>query len=161
MKNLIVLLTILMITTLAFGEKKPKVDPRDAQIDSLTVVTKNLSLKLDSITLELVKYLGVYDAIKEKVLHYNFDPTRTPYLIDSLKASRDSTMALLTVVPKTNVVTDSLVKINEVKIVIESASEIERAQAVSSLKQLKDLLDAKIITDAEFVALKSKYLSKL
>lgn len=161
MKNLILLFTALMISTLVFGEKKPKTDPRDAQIDSLTLVTQTLTHQLDSISMELVKYLGVYNAIKEKVLHYNFDPTRAPYLIDSLKASRDSSMALLTVSPKTHVVTDSIVKVNEVKIVEGSTSEIERAQAVSGLKQLKELLDAKIITDAEFVALKSKYLNKL
>ena len=71
------------------------------------MANKSLSLKLDSVTLqlestsgELIKYTGVYNAIKEKVIHYNFDPTKTSYLIDSLKASRDSSAVILLSEPK-------------------------------------------------------------
>ena len=39
--------------------------------------------------------------------------------------------------------------------------EIDKAKTVGNLKQLKELLDNKIITEAEFVALKKKYLEKL
>ena len=42
-----------------------------------------------------------------------------------------------------------------------SAEEIERAKAITHLKQLKELLDAGIITEAEFIAKKMKYLDKL
>jgi hypothetical protein len=133
---------------------------------------------LDSVSKELVKYVGVYDAIKEKVLHYNFDPTRTAYLIDSLKATRDSTSALLSAVPKSTTASDSLymvlkestllkAKIDSIKVAWEKeksavpAEELGRAKALGGLKQLKELLDTKIITDAEFLTLKKKYLEKL
>jgi hypothetical protein len=39
--------------------------------------------------------------------------------------------------------------------------EIDKAKSISSLKQLKEMVDAKIITEAEFIALKKKYLDKL
>jgi hypothetical protein len=111
-------------------------------------------------------------------LHYNFDPTRSAYLIDSLKSNRDSTAALLNAKPKSTAQADSVsmlleeniflkTKIDSVKTLYEqnkviiTAEEIERARVIGSLKQLKELLDAKIINDAEFVTLKGKYLNKL
>ena len=39
--------------------------------------------------------------------------------------------------------------------------EIDKSNAVNNLKQLKELYDNKIITEAEFITLKKKYLSKL
>jgi hypothetical protein len=42
-----------------------------------------------------------------------------------------------------------------------SARDLESAKAISALKQLKELLDAKIITGAEFLLMKKKYLDKL
>lgn len=181
MKTLIMSLLFLLVSIQGFGQRKSKEtpkDPKDSQIDSLTNVSKSLSLQLDSVSKELVKYVGVYNAIKEKVLHYNFDPTRSAYLIDSLKASRDSTSALLAAVPKSITASDSLylllkestllkARIDSVKSAwaqekaYMSTGEFEKAKAVSGLKELKDLLDAKIITDAEFLALKKKYLDKL
>jgi hypothetical protein len=178
MKMLILSLSLLLVTTNIFSQRNAKVDPKDAQIDSLKQNVKILSLQLDSVSKELVKYVGVYDAISEKVLHYKFDPTRTAYLIDSLKASRDSTSALLSAVPKSTTTSDSLylvlkestllkARIDSIKIAWEKeksaipAEELERAKALGGLKQLKELLDAKIITDTEFLALKKKYLEKL
>lgn len=161
----------LLAGTCVYSQKKSKVDPKDAQITTLTH-------QLDSVSKELVKYVGVYEAIKEKVLHYNFDPTRTAYLIDSLKTTRDSTAALLSAVPKSTSTSDSLymvlkestllrAKIDSIKVAwgkeksALSSEELERAKALGGLKQLKELLDTKIITDVEFVALKKKYLEKL
>jgi hypothetical protein len=178
MKILILALILLLASTYVFSQKKSKVDPKDAQIDSLKQTSKVLTLQLDSVSKELVKYVGVYDAIKGKVLHYNFDPTRTAYLIDSLKAKRDSTSALISPGPKSSTASDSLfiilkestllrAKIDSLKVAWEKeksaipAEELERAKAVSNLKQLKELLDNKIITDAEFLAMKKKYLEKL
>ena len=177
MKILILSLGLLLAGTYVSGQRKSKVDPKDAKIDSLMQTSKSLTLQLDSVSKELVKYVGVYDAIKEKVLHYNFDPTRSAYLIDSLKASRDST-SLLSVVPKSTTASDSLYLVlresTMLKTRIDSimvawgkeksamtAEEIEKAKAVGNLKQLKELLDSKIISDAEYVALKKKYLEKL
>jgi hypothetical protein len=178
MKILILSLSLLLASTIVFGQRKSKVDPKDAQIDTLTKVNKTLTLQLDSVSKELVKYVGVYSTIKEKVIHYNFDPTRAAYLIDSLIASRDSTAALLGAVPKSLGSADSLKaliqenallkdSINYLKTTWEkdkvslTQEEIDKAKAINNLKQLKELFDNKIITEAEFIALKKKYLEKL
>jgi hypothetical protein len=184
MKILILSLSLLLASTIVFSQKKSKEDPKDLKIDTLTKVNKTLtvqldsvSIKLDSVSKEMVKYLGVYNAIKEKVLHYNFDPTRAAYLIDSLKASRDSSALLATGIPKSQLPVDSiniLLKEN-VKLMVKIDSlnkaltlnlavpseELERARTFGNLKQLKELLDAKIITDAEFLEIKRKYIDKL
>jgi hypothetical protein len=178
MRILIVTLVLLLASVQVFSQKKSKVDPKDAQIDTLKQANKALSLQLDSVSKELVKYTGLYDAIREKVIHYRFDPTRSTYLIDSMKANRDSTALMLNAKPKSTALADSVTmlvkeniflkgKIDSVKILYEqdkvaiSAEEVDRAKALGSLKQLKELLDAKIISDAEFVSLKAKYLNKL
>ena len=173
MKYIIVSLIVLLVSFQVSGQKKSKVDPKDAQIDSLkiqldslTKVTKNLTLHLDSVSSELVKYVGVYNAIKEKVLHYSFDPTRSAYLIDSLAASRDSTAAILALnqkppVPLSDTVNAAPVLMSASVLPPVPEAELERARAVSALKQLKELLDAKMINDAEFIILKKKYLEKL
>jgi hypothetical protein len=82
MKILILALTIILVSLQVFGQKKSKVDPKDAKIAALTQ-------QLDSVSYELVKYIGVYDTLKKKVVHYNFDPSRTTNLIDSLMFRRD------------------------------------------------------------------------
>lgn len=178
MKILILSLSFLFASVYVYGQRKSKVDPKDAQIDSLMKTNKSLTLQIDSVSRELVKYTGVYDAIKEKVLHYKFDPTRSAYLIDSLKTSRDSTSALLSFVPKSTTASDSLYLVLKESTLLKAridsimvawgkeksaltAEEIEKAKAVGNLKQLKELLDSKIISDAEYVALKKKYLEKL
>ena len=178
MKILILSLSLLLTCSIVFSQRKSKVDPKDAQIDTLTKANKTLTMQLDSVSKELVKYVGVYTTIKEKVIHYNFDPARSAYLIDSLKASRDSTAVLLGAVPKSTASADSLkALINENTVLKDSINnlktawekdkalltqeEIDKAKTITNLKELKELLDNKIITGAEFVALKKKYLEKL
>jgi hypothetical protein len=184
MKIIILSLCLFLASTFVFGQKKSKEDPKDLKIDTLTQVNKTLTVKLDSVSLqldsvskEMVKYLGVYAAIKEKVLHYNFDPTRAAYLIDSLKASRDSSSLLLSGIPKSQLPPDSInvllkenvklmFKIDSLKAALNltlavPSEELEKAKAIGNLKQLKELLDAKIITDAEFLLMKKKYTDKL
>ena len=178
MKILILSLSLLLTCTIVFSQRKSKADPKDAQIDTLTKVNNTLTVQLDSVSKELVKYVGVYNTIKEKVIHYNFDPARTEYLIDSLKASRDSTLALLGALPKSTASADSIkALVNENTVLRDSINnlkkawekdksfltqeEIEKAKTITNLKELKELLDNKIITAAEFVALKKKYLEKL
>ena len=160
------------------SKKEPPPDPSKVQIDSLTKVTKSLTLQLDSVSGELVKYLGVYNTIKEKVLLYNFDPTRSAFLIDSLKASRDSLFSLQASKPLLTLSADSVemllksnsmlkARLDSVKLAWENEKaavpkeDIEKSNAVSSLIQLKELYDNKIITQAEFITLKKKYLNKL
>jgi hypothetical protein len=189
MKILVLSLALLLVVFQASGQRRSKTDtaksdttkakdPKDMQIDSLMKVTKNMTLQLDSVSKELVKYLGLYDAIRENVLKYRFDPTRSAYLIDSLKASRDSASVLLLAKPKSAVQADSIsallkeniqlkLKLDSARVLVSknlipvSPEDLERAKAVSSLKQLKELLDAKIITDTEFVTIKNKYVIKL
>jgi hypothetical protein len=174
MKILIMFLTLLLVSLNSFGQKKSKVDPKDKQIDSLTMVTKNLTLQVDSLTGELIKYKIVYITIKEKVLHYNFDPTRSVFLMDSLQASRDSAYAFLFKSSKSTALADqmSILMSENTKLKTEIDSmgkkleaindeELVRAAAIGNLKQLKELLDSKIITDLEFVTMKKKYMEKL
>ena len=170
MKNLIISLVLLLASTCAFSQRNAKVDPKDVQIDSLSKAVKSISLKLDSVTIqldsvsgELIKYLGLYNTIREKVIHYSFDPTRSAYLIDSLAAKRDSTSALLALNQKLPTPPADTIKAAAVlpPVTPATAEEIERAKALYGLKQLKELLDTKIITDVEFVTLKKKYLDKL
>jgi len=166
MKILILSLALIMASLQCFGQKNSKEapkDPRDLQIDSLTNVTKSLSFRLDSVSGELVKYLGLYNTIKEKVIHYPFDPTRSAYLIDSLAAKRDSTSALYALNVKAPVppADSTLVTLKPDNVPAMPAEDIEMAKAISGLKKLKELLDARIITDTEFLTLKKKYLERL
>jgi hypothetical protein len=177
MKILIISVAFIMVTFSVFSQKKGKVDPRDAKIDSLTKSNAILTKQSDSLSKELVKYFGVYTAMRDKVLRYNFDPTRTAYIIDSIKASRDSSIAALSKLTNTQSLSDSIYKLlienKMLKAQIDTLKagwgneknsiprEIEKASAISNLKQLKELLDAKIITEAEFIALKQKYMIKL
>ena len=167
MKILILSLAILLATFQSFGQKKSKVDPKDAQIATLTH-------QLDSVSKELVKYVGVYDTLKKKVIHYNFDPAKTAYLVDSLKMRpMDSTYIKLStayadtisVLKKENAAMKASIDFTnseaEKTKVLNVQSEIDQAKTLTVLKQLKELVDAKILTDLEFNSLKKKYLDKL
>jgi hypothetical protein len=117
-------------------------------------------MQLDSISKELVKYQGVYTTLKEKVIHYNFDPSRTGILIDSLRTSRDSTSALTSNMAKSKASSDSIFMVlndnkilknrcDSIKVAWEkyksdvTAEDVEKAKAISSLKQLNELLASK------------------
>lgn len=170
MKSLIITAAFLLASITGYSQRNSDLDPKDAQIDSLKVqidsltkASKSLSLQLDSVSGELVKYVGLYNTIKEKVLHYSFDPTRSAYLIDSLAASRDSTAAMLAINRNIPVPPPDTIKAPPAVLPVAPvpAEEMERDRAINGLKQLKELLDNKIITDVEFLALKKKYLKKL
>jgi len=177
MKKVIMFLVLVLVITQTFGQRKSKVDPKDVQIDSLTKYSKQLTLQLDSVNKELVKYVGLYNTIKDSIIHYNFDPTRSAYLIDSLKTSRDSTFALLAsskstanpdsiqILIKENTTlkaaVDSLSKTSGMGSAANSQEDIEKTKAINDLKQLKELYDNKIISEAEFNSMKKKYLEKL
>jgi len=170
MKNLIVLLIMLLVSLQVSSQilgKKSKVDPKDAKIDTLTRT-------LDSVSKELVIYHGVYDTLVKKVVHYKFSPAKTTFLIDSLQMRpKDSTFIKLAAVRADSI--SVLKKENkDLKAVIATAGsdvekaklfmtqeEIDKAKIVATLKQYKDLMDAKVITEAEYIVLKKKYLDKL
>jgi len=167
MKTLIVLLTVLLASSQVFGLGKKKADPKDAQIATLTH-------QLDSVSKEMSRYIAMYDTLQVKVFHYNFVPERTSLLIDSLRsAPKDSTF-----IKSSAAYADSMSVLKKenasLKAVISAASneaeknkvymtqeEIDRAKIISILKQYKEMLDAKILTEAEFIPLKKKYLDKL
>jgi len=171
MKNTIVLLMILLVSfqasTKAFGMKKEKDDPKDAKIDTLT-------RNLDSVSKELVKYHAVYDTLVKKVVHYKYDPIKTAFLLDSLQVGKkDSTYIKLAAVQadsiailkKENKSLKAFISLTNSDVekskMFMTEEEIEKAKNLAILKQYKELLDNKVITEAEFIALKKKYLEKL
>jgi hypothetical protein len=167
MKTLIVLLAVLMTTSQVFGLGKKKEDPKDAQIASLTH-------QLDSVSKEMKRYIGMYDTLQVKVFHYNFAPERTSMLIDSLRsAPKDSTF-----IKSSKAYADSIIilkrEIVSLKQVISNTNneaaktkafmtqeEIDQAKTIATLKQLRELVESKILSEAEFIALKKKYIDKL
>lgn len=177
MKNLI-LFFLLLIAVPGFSQKKGKVDPKDAQIDSLVQVTNMLSsrvdslskkthalsMKVDSVSKEKDRYYQVYKTISEKVLRYKFDPAKTSTLIDSMKMHRDSTMSGLQAESLT--LTDSLRILHseneklQTAIQDMTAAQGDKEKIIVELKQLKELLDEKIITQEEYNAKKTKLLAK-
>ena len=167
MKSLIVLLTVLLVSVQVFGQKKSKEDAKDVQIAALTK-------QLDSVSKELVKYHGVYDTLVKKVIVYKFDPAKTAFLIDSLKMRpMDSTYIKLSkaysdtisVLKKENQVMKASIAFassdTEKKKVFMTQEEIDQAKTVATLKEYKRMVDEKVITEAEFIVIKKKYLEKL
>ena len=134
-----------------------------------------MTAKLDSVNGQLTIYTGMYGVIQEKVFKYKFDPAKTSVLIDSLRAGKDSASVLSSVNTKS---ADSLkmlivqnkelvTQIDSIKLAWDKeknlvpAEEMAYAKAIGGLKQLKELLDQKIITDPEFATLKKKYIQVL
>ena len=181
---LAILLTTIQASGQLLGKKKSKdVDPRDAQIDSLTTLTKTLTLQLDSVSGELSKYVVAPDSLKVAGDTSSVLPAAVPAssatdasvsavavsapvpvaLIVEPKgpAAPDSVAILLLENKKLSAETDSM-KLALVKTVeLITSEEVVKATAVSDLKKLKDLLDSGIITVTEFTTLKKKYLEKL
>ena len=164
MKNLIFIL-LLLATVQGFGQKKKKTDPKDVQIDTLTRINGALTSQLDSVT---GIYTGLYATIKEKVLLKDFDPGRLPQIIDSIRASRDSAAFLssaplkdsLTLMNKNNQMLrmqlDSMTVAHQKK----AAEVADKTKLMTELKDLKALLDSKIITQAEFDTKKKLIMEK-
>ncbi len=156
MKKIMTLLLVLVVASQAFSQKKGKVDPEEMKIDSLTKVTASLSAQLDSVSKDRDIYFGIYSVIKEKVIKYDFDPTKAEFLIDSLQAGRDSTIYGITSSADKSL---SALKVEnqKLKATIDSLNiaGADNTQLVTELKQLKELLDAKIITQADFDAKKT------
>ena len=167
MRTLVILLTVLMASSQVFGLGKKKEDPKDAQIASLTH-------QLDSVSKEMKRYVAMYDTLQVKVIHYNFAPERTSALIDSLRmAPKDSTFMKSTtaladsvsVLKKENASLKGIISTSNNEAAknkeFMTQEEIDRAKNIAILTQLRQLVDAKIITEAEFIPLKKKYIDKL
>lgn len=128
-----------------------------SQADSLLILS-------DSLSKDRVKYYALYTAIKEKVLKRDFDPTKLPQIIDSLAAGRESAIAGITA--SSVAVKDTLAALKkenaQMKQLISGMTEAEAAKnkLVNELKLLKELLDSKILIQAEFDKQKAVILQK-
>lgn len=172
MKTLLTVLFVLLVSMQSYSQRRGKVDPKDLQIDSLTQVSSAQAMQLDSVSLELDKYLGVYTTLVDEVFKYNFEPAKTSFLIDSLRTSRDSTFHLAN-----DILEDSLTMMKNKNIALQATldslglgsdlvtalalEEKEKDAAIGDLKDLKELLDTGIITQEEFDLKKQKLLEKL
>ena len=161
------------------------VDPKDSRIDSLTTANILLAANLDSVTKNEQLYYGLYVTIKEKVLLKDFDPTRLGLIIDSLRASRDGATTLQdesTGAAKTSVLTmgasavelqDSLsrmihenkllttkVETLELEIKAVERKNLDKLRLVSELKDLKGLLDSKLISQTDYEIKKKQVMDK-
>jgi len=158
------LIILLLIAFAGFSQKKKKQDPKDIKIDSLTKVNGTLSLQLDSISKDRKVYYGLYTTIKEKVILHDFDPAKMPQIIDSLRAGKDATFAGLTAASES--LRDSLSMLTkentELKAKLDTLAVggVDKSKLVAELKELKGLLDSKIITQAEFDAKKKNVMDK-
>jgi hypothetical protein len=158
MKKIVILLVILLAVSQAFSQKKGKVDPEKVAIDSLTKANSALSAKLDSVSKDRDLYYGLYTVIKEKVIKYKFDPSKAGFLIDSLKQGRESILYDLNLKMH-----DTLAELNfENKKLMSELYKVDtdRDKLACELIQLKELLDAKIITEEEFNAKKAIVMEK-
>ena len=188
MRIMFIALAILLTTVQAngqlLGKKKSKdVDPRDAQIDSLTTLTKTLTLQLDSVSGELAKYAVVTDSLKVPGDTASVLPAAVPQAAvkgDSVTAAAvsapvpvalivepkgpaapDSVAILLLENKRLAAASDSMKLAWKKTVEMLTGEEVVKATAVHDLKKLKELLDTGIITVTEFTTLKKKYLEKL
>jgi hypothetical protein len=188
MRIFIIALAILLTTIQAngqiLGKKKSKnVDPRDAQIDSLTTLTKTLTLQLDSVSKELSKNAVVSDSLKvpgdtssvlpvavpqsaatgdSAIAAAVIAPVPVALLVEPKgPAAPDSVAILLLENKRLAAASDSMKLAWKKTVEMLTGEEIVKATAVHDLKKLKELLDTGIITVTEFTTLKKKYLEKL
>ena len=160
-----ILIIFMLAAFQGFSQKKKKPDPKDIKIDSLSKVNSTLSVQLDSVSKDQKLYYGLYTTIKEKVILQDFDPAKMPQIIDSLRAGRDATFAGLTAASES--LRDSLALLNQenknLKAKLDSLTVgvgEDKSKLITELKQLKELLDAKIITQAEYDAKKKKVMDQ-
>jgi hypothetical protein len=173
-----------------FGKKKKAkkeasqaqaVDANALKIDSLTVSNTALYAKLDSVTKNEQLYYGLYITIKEKVLLHDFDPTRLGLIIDSIRATSSApdkttsptTAALTTVVEPLGQHKDSLfimnhqnklltAKVDSMAVAIQTLERknTDKLWLVSELKDLKGLLDTKLISQSDYESKKKQVMDK-
>jgi hypothetical protein len=156
-----ILVILLLVSFQGYSQKKgktpPAPDPKDLKIDSLTKVSSQLSKQTDSLSKASTLYLGVYTAVKEKVLLHDFDPNKIGQIIDSLKTSKDATIKGLS--GSSASLSDSLTTLSKENSELKAKLSNKEALTVE-LKQLKELLDSKIITQAEYDAKKKLVMDR-
>ncbi len=169
MKQFTLLLLLMLLAPQAFGQKKKdKEKAAAAQADSVARAMAADSLQKASNATELALYQAMYDTLKTKVFKYDFDPARTSVLVDSLVMKRESAFAGLN--STTASLMDSVSTLREEntklrtqvdKMLAMEAGRSERSVLISELKDLKELLDEKILTQEEFNLMKKKQIEKL
>jgi hypothetical protein len=163
------MLVILMFAAFqGFAQKKKKPDPKDITIDSLTKANSAIAVQLDSVSKDQKLYYGLYTTIKEKVILRDFDPAQMPQIIDSLRAGRDATFAGLTAASVS--LRDTLAILGQENKQLRaqldslnaagSVSKEDKTELIAELKQLKELLDSKILTQAEYDSKKKVVMDK-
>jgi len=171
MKKITLFLFVMLVALQTISAKKDKTDPRDLKIDSLTKAADTLSkqvailnLKIDTMSQDMMRYSGLYNTIKTKVLKRDFDPEKFSQIIDSLRAGRDSSetgYSLFVTTLKDSIAI--LKKENEtLSAMLRGLSDDEatRNRLVYELKQLKELLDSKILSPTEFDLMKKRLLQQ-
>lgn len=178
MKNYILLSVLLYSASVSFAQKK---EDLEIQITEQTRQIDLLNTQVDSTTIELTKYQEMHSVIAERVLKYDFEPERMSSLIDSLRATRDSTFSaskevwqdsvsvllehirLMSTLPIDSAAIDEN---TDLEAITNGTAAIEAANAKPSkdemmkeLEMLKDLFDKGILTEDEFNERKKKVIS--
>jgi len=175
MKAKLSVLFVLFIASVTFTHAQSKKDIEqnlsrcNAAKDSIQNLLTGLSASYDSISTAFIAYDTMYNAIKEKVLLYDFDPANMSELIDSLSIEKSSefTTILNDSLSRLQQVSDSLSLLQQENAELKEAiasmggDDGDKTKLVEELKQLKELLDAQIITQEEFDAKKVVILEKL
>ena len=171
MKKKLSVLFVLLIAVVTFTHAQSKKEVEADLIkcttakDSIQNLLTGLSVSYDSINKVCIAYDTMYNAIKEKVFLDDFDPANMSELIDSLQTEAFSGTTLLN--DSITVLNDSttVLQVENAELIakIESMTADTRSETeiVNSLKQLKDLLDANILTQEEFDAKKAVLIEKL
>lgn len=160
MKNItIILLLTILCSGSVLGQSKKDVQYRASQLEK-QLNEEKAAHKTTKTTLK--RYEIMYDAIREKVLPYDFKPENTSAIIDSLHMNRDST--LMNIKGESYVMADQIdsltITINSQQTEIDSLSkkneklaepmpEISEKQ-ITELKKIKELMDSGILTETEF-----------
>lgn len=175
MKPIITSVFILMILglTIAQGQSKKDLEQdyatcisaRDSlqqELTGLSATHESLIQVYDSIQKVCTVYDTMYNVLKTKVVHYDFDPANTAALIDSLSVVSESAFSGMS-----TSLNDSIAALNKENADLKASIEIlktetaDKTDVVNDLKQLKELLDTGIITQEEFDSKKAKLLEKL
>jgi len=167
----LLLLSVLFFLPLAHGQKKGKIDPKDVTIDSLMQVNQGLESLIDSIASETVrlgqeasKYQELYKVIRDKLVKREFKPAELGVLLDGYMADQADKYKQVQQAANEYKTRVEILETDNVRLqqALESAQSAvnDKDQIITELKQLKELLDAKIITQAEYDAKKVKLLEK-
>jgi len=162
-KNLFVLFALLIASiTFTNAQSKKDIEMNLANCttikDSIQKMYAELSETYDSISKACIAYDSMYIAVKEKVFKYDFDPANMSELIDSLQAESFSGITLMR--DSISVLQQENAELKE-KIESSSANTGDNTNVVSSLKQLKELLDEEIISQEEYDTKRAELIGKL